>query len=52
VIYVEQREAHWWATCDECEWKAGPCDTEAEAHAVADVHDRAMGEEVMPNGTP
>jgi hypothetical protein len=50
VIYVEQRDANWWATCDECDWKAGPCDTEAEAHAQADVHDRAMGEEVPSDG--
>jgi hypothetical protein len=44
VIYVEQQWAGWWAACDECEWKAGPCDTEAEAQAHADRHDLAMGE--------
>ena len=44
MIYVEQRWAGWWAECDECVWTAGPCDTEAEAHAHADQHDLAMGE--------
>jgi hypothetical protein len=44
VIYVEQRWAGWWAECDECVWTAGPCDTQAEAHAHADRHDLAMGE--------
>jgi hypothetical protein len=57
VIYVEyhdgpeQTEAGridwqlgWYATCDECGWLAGPCPTEADAHAAADAHDLAMGE--------
>ena len=41
---VEQRWTGWWAECDPCDWTAGPCDTEAEAHAHADQHDLAMGE--------
>jgi hypothetical protein len=44
VIYVQQRWTGWWAECDECEWKAGPCDTQVEAQAQADQHDIAMGE--------
>ena len=34
----------WYARCDECGWLAGPCRTEADAHATADAHDLAMGE--------
>jgi hypothetical protein len=34
----------WYARCDECGWLAGPCLTEADAHAAADAHDLAMGE--------
>ena len=34
----------WYAICDECGWMAGPCLTEADAHATADAHDLAMGE--------
>ena len=44
MTYVEQQPTGWWAECDECVWTAGPCDTEAEAHAHADQHDLAMGE--------
>ena len=44
MIYIEQRGTGWWAECDECEWTAGPCDTQAEATAQADQHDLAMGE--------
>jgi hypothetical protein len=56
VIYVEhhdgpeQTEAGWidwlpgwYAICDDCGWMAGPCPTEADAHAAADDHDLAMG---------
>jgi hypothetical protein len=34
----------WYAVCDDCGWMAGPCLTEADAHAAADAHDLAMGE--------
>jgi hypothetical protein len=34
----------WYAICDDCGWLAGPCRTEADAHAAADAHDLAMGE--------
>jgi hypothetical protein len=34
----------WYAICDDCGWSAGPCRTEADAHAAADAHDLAMGE--------
>ena len=34
----------WYVICDDCGWLAGPSDTEADAHAVADAHDLAMGE--------
>ena len=44
VTYIEERWTGWWAECDECEWTAGPCDTQAEATAQADQHDLAMGE--------
>jgi hypothetical protein len=57
VIYVEHHDGPeqsevgridwlpgWYAICDDCEWTAGPCGTEAEAHAVADAHDLTMGE--------
>jgi hypothetical protein len=44
VTYVEEQWTGWWAGCDTCDWKAGPCDTEAEAHAHADQHDLAMRE--------
>jgi hypothetical protein len=57
VIYVEHhdgpeqteagridRQPGWYATCDECGWSAGPCRTEADAHAAADAHDLAIGE--------
>jgi hypothetical protein len=56
VIYVEHHDSPeqtesgridwqpgWYATCDECGWMAGPCRTEADAHATADAHDLAMG---------
>jgi hypothetical protein len=57
VIYVErhdgpdQTEADridwlpgWYAICGECGWLAGPCRSEADAHAAADAHDLEMGE--------
>jgi hypothetical protein len=44
VIQIEERWTGWSAECDECEWTAGPCDTQAEATAHADRHDLAMGE--------
>jgi hypothetical protein len=57
VIYVEHHDGPsqtesgridwqpgWYAICDECGWMAGPCLTEADAHAAADAHDLAMGE--------
>jgi hypothetical protein len=60
VIYVEhhtgpeQTEAGridwqpgWYASCDDCGWMAGPCPTEADAHAAADAHDLAMGETTL-----
>ena len=34
----------WYASCDDCGWLAGPCRTEADAHAAADAHDLEMGE--------
>lgn len=34
----------WHASCDDCGWSAGPCPTEAQAHAAADEHDLAMSE--------
>ena len=34
----------WYAICDDCGWMAGPCVTEADAHAAADAHDLEMGE--------
>ena len=34
----------WYAICDDCGWMAGPCLTEADAHAAADEHDLEMGE--------
>jgi hypothetical protein len=34
----------WYAICDECGWLAGPCRSEADAHAAADAHDLAIGE--------
>jgi hypothetical protein len=34
----------WYAICDDCGWLAGPCRTEADAHAAADAHDLAMGQ--------
>ena len=36
MTYIEERWTGWWAECDECAWKAGPCDTQAEATAHAD----------------
>jgi len=57
VIYIEHHDGPeqtdagridwqpgWYAICDECGWMAGPCRTEADAHAAADAHDLAMGE--------
>jgi hypothetical protein len=57
VIYVEHHDGPeqtesgridwqpgWYASCDECGWMAGPCLTEADAHAAGDAHDLAMGE--------
>jgi hypothetical protein len=57
VIYVEHHDGPeqtdagridwqpgWYASCDDCGWTAGPCRTEADAHAAADAHDLAMGE--------
>jgi hypothetical protein len=57
VIYVEHHngpeqtdagwidwQPGWYAICDDCGWSAGPCLTEADAHAAADAHDLAMGE--------
>jgi hypothetical protein len=57
VIYIEHHDGTeqtevgridwqpgWYAICDECGWMAGPCLTEADAHAAADAHDLAMGE--------
>ena len=40
MTHIEERWTGWWAECD---WAAGPCDTQAEAHAQADQHDLAMG---------
>jgi hypothetical protein len=34
----------WYASCDDCGWSAGPCQTEADANEQADQHDLAMGE--------
>ena len=34
----------WYAICDDCGWMAGPCVTEADAHAAADAHDLEMEE--------
>jgi hypothetical protein len=57
VIYVEHHngpeqteggridwQPGWYAICDDCRWMAGPCVTEADAHAAADAHDLEMGE--------
>jgi hypothetical protein len=57
VIYVEHHngpeqteggridwQPGWYAICDDCGWMAGPCVTEADAHAAADAHDLEMGE--------
>jgi hypothetical protein len=57
VIYVEHHDGPeqtdvgwidwqpgWYAICDDCGWMAGPCLTEADAHAAADEHDLEMGE--------
>jgi hypothetical protein len=57
VIYVEYHDGPeqteigridwrpgWYAICDDCGWSAGPCRSEADAHASADAHDLAMGE--------
>jgi hypothetical protein len=57
VIYVEHHtgpeqtdagridwQPGWYAICDGCGWSAGPCHTEADAHAAADEHDLATGE--------
>jgi hypothetical protein len=57
VIYIEHHhgpeDSHagridwlpgWYASCDDCGWIAGPCPTEADAHAAADEHDLEMGE--------
>jgi hypothetical protein len=57
VIYIEHHDGPehcdagridwlpgWYAVCDDCGWSAGPCRTEADAHAAADAHDLAMGE--------
>jgi hypothetical protein len=57
VIYVEHHDGPeqtdagridwqpgWYAIWDDCGWMAGPCRTEADAHAAADAHDLAMGE--------
>src|SRR6266545_1430329 len=54
VIYVEHHtgpeqtdvgridwQPGWYAICDDCGWMAGPCPTEADAHAAADAHDLA-----------
>jgi hypothetical protein len=49
------RQPDWYAVCDECGWSAGPCRTEADAHAAADAHDLAMGEvtlEELGRGRP
>jgi hypothetical protein len=46
---LEQNWDGWWAECDTCLWKAGPCDTEAEVQA--DQHDLARGE-VTPGLIP
>jgi hypothetical protein len=60
VIYVEHHDGPeqtedgridwqpgWYAICDDCGWTAGPCPTDADAHASADVHDLAMGETTL-----
>jgi hypothetical protein len=57
VIYIEHHDGPeqtdagridwqpgWYAICDDCGWMAGPCGTEADAHAAADAHDLEMGE--------
>jgi hypothetical protein len=61
VIYIEHHDGPeqtevdridwlpgWYAICDNCGWMAGPCRTEADAHAAADAHDLEMGE-TTPN---
>jgi hypothetical protein len=40
-VLVDQQWTGWWAACVECEWQAGPCDTQAEATTHADRHDAA-----------
>ena len=40
AVLVEKQFTGWWAACVECEWKAGPCEAEAEAQGHAQQHDR------------
>ena len=49
-MLVEQRFTGWWAECDACDWTAGPCITQAEADAHADLHEQtALREEARPD---
>ena len=49
-MLVEQRFTGWWAECDACGWTAGPCITQAEADAQADLHEQtALREEARPD---
>jgi len=52
-MLVEQRWTGWWAECDTCDWRAGPCNSQAQADALAGVHEQAIvREEARPDDEP